>query len=225
MSFEQKEDLARVCESVINYQKALGEIEKYIGRINEYVAHLNADLKETDVTATFASYRQSLEELKENIEKVKELTENLRDGEKGILAESRVINKFNTNVHYFEEAMKSFNQRVDSLSQKLYNKDFNNAIKAMNAIAEDSKQSAIYEYRHVTNHDYDILMHEYEESLKKCKQKGIVTRYFTAMTETLVETKLKRGEFESLQRLTEKMLHSDTKSLQKFLETVQEDKA
>ncbi|MFV0636808.1 hypothetical protein [Mitsuokella sp. WILCCON 0060] len=224
MSFDTKEDLAHVCESVINYQKGLEEIEKYIGRLNEYVANLDKELKETDAAGKFAAYGQSLAELQENAEKVKELTESLRDGERGIFSESRVISKFNYNVRHFEDAMKAFNQRVDSLSQKLYNKDFNNAIKAMNTIAEDSKQSATYEYRHVTSHDYDILMHEYEESLKKCKQKGIVTRYLAAMTETLVETKLKRGEFESLQRLTEKMLHSDTKSLQKFLETVQNEK-
>lgn len=219
-----KEDLAHICESVIGYQKGLEEIEKYIRRLNEYVASLDQDLKETDAAATFEAYGQSLAELKSNIEKVKELTESLRDGEHGLFSESRVISRFNYSVRNFEDAMKTFNQRVDSLSQKLYNKDFNNALKAMNAIAEDSKQSATYEYRHVTNHDYDILVHEYEESLKKCHQKGIVTNYLKAMTDTLVNTKLKRGEFESLQRLTEKMLHSDTKSLQKFLDDVKQEK-
>ena len=225
MSFDTKEDLARVCEAVIRYQKGLEEIEKYIHRLNDYVDHLDQDLKQTDAAGTFAAYGKSLEELQDSIERVKGLMKNIQEGQNGISASSRIISSFNYSVHDFEDAMKSFNQRADSLSQKLYNKDFNNAIKAMNVIAEDSKRSGTYEYRHVTDHDYDILMHEYENSLKQCHQRGIVTRYLTAMTETLLETKLKRGEFESLQRLTEKMLHSDSKALRQFLEKVRSERS
>lgn len=113
--------------------------------------------------------------------------------------------------------MKDFSQRVDSLTQKLYNKDFNNAVKAMNAIAEETKQSATYEYRHVTDHDYDILMHEYDLSLANCSQKGAVQRLLAGVQEALCETNLKRGEHESLERLIEKMVHSDSRALKRFL--------
>ena len=222
MPWENKEELSRACEAIIRYQKGLADIEKYIGRLNQYVAELDDNLKQADPAGTFAAYGKSLATLQEQVETVKALTESMRDGQRGLLSESRAISRFNARVEFFEEAMKAFNQRVDSLSQKLYNKDFNNAIKAMHAIAEDSKQSATYEYRHVTDHDYEILCHEYEASLEKCRQKGLVKRYLTAMTETLVETKLKRPEFESLQRLTEKMLHSDSKALKAFLQDVQQ---
>ena len=223
IDLDSKEELSRVCETIIGYQKGLEDIEKYISRLNQYVSGLDADLKASDPAGTFAAYGKSLEELQKQVEAVKVLTEAMRDGQHGLIAESRVISRFNERVERFELAMKSFNQRVDSLSQKLYNKDFNNAIKAMHTIAEDSRQSATYEYRHVTDHDYEILRHEYESSLQKCRQKGVVRRYLAAMTEALVDTRLKRKEFESLQRLTEKMLHSDSRALKAFLQDVQQE--
>lgn len=223
MSVDTKEELSRVCESIIGYQKGLEDIERYIGRLNQYVKEMDADLKESDPAGAFASYGDLLEELQEKVERVKELTEEMRDAKDGFLVESRIIRQFNYHVEHFETDMEEFNKRADNLSKKLYNKDFNNAIKAMHAIAEDAKQSGTYEYRHVTEHDYDILKHEYESSLKSCRQKRIVTQYLAAVTDVLVETRLKRGEFESLQRLTEKMVHSDSKALRAFLQEVQQE--
>ena len=41
MSFDAKEDLQRVCEAILGYQKSLEEIDKYIDRLNRRMTELN----------------------------------------------------------------------------------------------------------------------------------------------------------------------------------------
>ena len=224
MSFEAKEDLQRVCEAVIGYQKGLEEIDKYIGRLNRYMDELAQKVAEEDATGTFREYGIRLEEIKAETEHLKDIFKEIQDGQSGLAAQLKILGRFQYAVRNFEDTMKEFSQRADILSQKLYNKDFNNAVKSMNAIAEETKQSATYEYRHVTDHDYDILTHEYNLSLKSCKQKGVVNRLLASVQEALCETSLKRSEHESLERLIEKMTHSDSKALKKFLEEVTDKK-
>lgn len=221
MPFDTKEELSRVCEMIIGYQKGLEEIEKYISRLNQYITDMDRQLKESNPAESFATYGKSLAELQEQIETVKDLTERMSDGQRGFIAESRIISRFNDNVERLEKDLDDFNIRVDSLSKKLYNRDFQNAIETMKAIAEDSRESATSEYHHVTDHDYDILQHEYETSLKECLQKDVVRRYIVALTDVLIKTRLRREEFESLQRLSTKMLHSDSNALKAFLQDVQ----
>lgn len=220
MSFEAKEDLQRVCEAVLSYQKGLEEVDKYIGRLNSYMAELTVELKEAGVTQTFNEYGKQLEDLRAQCEHLKKIFKEIQDGQSGLVSQLKILGRFQYAVRNFEDTMKSFTQRADSLSQKLYNKDFNNAIKAMNAIAEETRQSGTYEYRHVTDHDYDILTHEYEQSLKACKQKTPIKDLMTGVYEALCGTRLKREEHESLQRLIEKMVHSDSNALKKFLTDV-----
>ncbi len=220
MAFETKEDLQRVCESVIKYHKGLEEIDKYIRRLNDYVGELNVKLASKGAAETFEEYGKRLEGLREQTDRLNGIFDEIHDGKGGLNDQMSIIWKFREAVEDFEETMKEFNIRADSLSQKLYNKDFNNAIKAMNAISEDSKQSGTYEYRHKTDHDYDILVHEYELSLKDCKEKERLQAFLEGAYDMLCETKLKKAEYESLQRLLEKMVHSDSGSLKKFLDEV-----
>lgn len=221
MSFDTKEDLQKVCESVIGYQKGLEEIEKYIGRLNQYMTKLKENIEQEKAAEAFREYGDQIEELQTQTTRIGELFREIQDGQNGLVEQFKVLGRFRYAVRNFEDSMKEFNQRADSLTQKLYNKDFANAVKAMNAIAEETKQSATYEYRHVTDHDYEILMHEYDISLKACRQKNAVQQLLAGVQKALCETQLKRGEHESLQRLIEKMVHSDSKALKRFLEEVQ----
>ncbi len=214
---DNKDDLQKICEAVIQYQKGLDNIDNYINRLNEHVAKLNERLEMQNLTETFSTYAEQLKLLEEQITNLSDLYQDLTMGQSHMSRQMRSIYRFNDRVEVFEESMKSFNQRVDSLSQKLYNKDFNNAIKCMYTIAEESRQSATYEYRHTTDHDYDILVHEYSQSLKDCDQSTAVKHLMQGIKEALVETKLNKEESESLQRLVLKMVHSDSKSLNKFL--------
>ena len=225
MSFDTKEDLQKVCESIIGYQKGLEEIEKYIGRLNRYMVELKEIVAQEKAADVFREYGDRIEEMMEQTSRLVELFRAVQDGEDGLAERTKVLGRFRYAVRNFEDRMKEFNHRVDSLTQKLYNKDFANAVKAMNAIAEETKQSATYEYRHITEHDYDILMHEYNIALKGCKQKNAVNQLLSGVQKALCETQLKRGEHESLQRLIEKMVHSDSKSLKRFLSEVQEKKS
>ncbi len=221
MSSETKEDLQRVCEAVIKYHKGLEEIDKYIRQLNSYVDELNEKLAAKGAAETFEDYGKRLEGLREQTDRLNGVFEEMRDGQSGLKAQMGILWKFREAVEEFEDTMKEFNQRADTLSQKLYNKDFNNAIKAMKAISEDSKQSGTYEYRHRTNHDYDILVHEYELALKSCGERQRIKLFLEGVYDMLCETKLKKAEYEALQRLIEKMVHSDSESLEKFLtETV-----
>jgi len=224
MSFDTKEDLQKVCESIIGYQKGLEEIEKYIGRLNRYMVELKENVAQEKAADVFREYGDQIEEMMEQTSRLVELFRAVQDGEDGLAERTKVLGRFRYAVRNFEDRMKEFNHRVDSLTQKLYNKDFANAVKAMNAIAEETKQSATYEYRHITEHDYEILMHEYNIALKGCKQKNAVHQLLSGVQKALCETQLKRGEHESLQRLIEKMAHSDSKSLKRFLSEVQETK-
>lgn len=225
MSFDTKEDLQKVCESIIGYQKGLEEIEKYIGRLNRYMVELKENVAQEKAADVFREYGDQIEEMMEQTSRLVELFRAVQDGEDGLAERTKVLGRFRYAVRNFEDRMKEFNHRVDSLTQKLYNKDFANAVKAMNAIAEETKQSATYEYRHITEHDYDILMHEYNIALKSCKQTNAVHQLLSGVQKALCETQLKRGEHESLQRLIEKMVHSDSKSLKRFLSEVQEKKS
>lgn len=225
MSFDTKEDLQKVCEAVIGYQKGLEEIEKYIGRLNQYMGELRDNIAKEKAAEVFRGYGGQLEELRGQGERIQNLVAELQNGQNGLAEQIKHLGRFHYAVRNFEDTMKEFNQRADSLTQKLYNKDFNNAVKAMNAIAEDSKQSGTYEYRHVTDHDYDIVMHEYNQSLAACKQKAPIQHLLSGVQEALCETRLKREEHESLQRLVEKMAHSDSKALKRFMEAIQKKKA
>ncbi len=220
MAFETKEDLQRVCEAVIGYQKGLEEIDRYIARLNQYMETLNKEVAEEKAAETFREYGDRLEEMRDETVRLKELFQAVRDGENGLTEQFKILGRFKNAVTNFEDAMSEFNQRVDSLTQKLYNKDFNNAIKTMNAIAEETRQSAIYEYRHITDHDYDILDHEYGLLLKDSAEKERIVALLQTVGEGLCSVPLKRGELESLQRLVGKLLHSSSDAVEKFMDSL-----
>ena len=74
----------------------------------------------------------------------------------------------------------------------------------MNSIAQDAKRSGTYEYKHMTNHDYDILQHEYKLALEISDQRELIDKYLQGAYHLLCEASLRREEHEALQRFMEK---------------------
>lgn len=217
MSFDTKEDLQRVCEAILGYQKSLEEIDKYIDRLNRRMTELNEKAGKEETQNIFAEYNEILDSVQGKMAGLHEAMDKITQGEEGIVEQMKFMRRFFYAVRNFEETMEKFNHRADSLSQKLYNKDFNNAVKAMNSIAQDAKRSGTYEYKHITNHDYDILQHEYKLALEKSSQRDLIDAYLLGAYHLLCDASLRRDEYEALQRLMEKMVHSDSKALTRFI--------
>ncbi|MBO6210262.1 MAG: hypothetical protein J6N99_06185, partial [Schwartzia sp.] len=119
MSFDTKEDLQKVCESVIGYQKGLEEIEKYIGRLNQYMTKLKENIEQEKAAEVFREYGDQIEELQAQTTRIGELFREIQDGQNGLVEQFKVLGRFRYAVRNFEDIMKEFNQRVDSLTQKL----------------------------------------------------------------------------------------------------------
>ena len=220
MSFETKEDLQKVCEAILGYQKSLEEIDKYIDRLNRRMKELNEKAAQEQTQHIFAEYSEILDGVQEKMSGLHESMEEITQGEEGLLEQMKFMRRFFYAVRNFEDTMDKFNQRADALSQKLYNKDFNNAVKAMNSIAQDTKRSGTYEYKHITSHDYDILQHEYKLALEKSDQRELIDKYLQGAYNLLCESSLRREEYEALQRFMEKMVHSDSKALTRFMKEI-----
>ena len=214
----EQQEIRDVCEAVMGCQRGMEEIEKYIGRLNDYVASLNAGLENAQVEDEYQRYGQRLETLQTQAEKLVKVMRNIREGQRGIGQQTKQLARLDYTVGAFERSMNAFNQRMDSLSQKLYNKDFRNALKAMEAMTEDAKRYASYEYLHTTDNDLEIMEQEYAAGLASCKQKGLVKRYIEAAQALLCETRLKKEEHEALQRLVTKMAHAESGALKEFVE-------
>ncbi len=219
MAFDTKEDLQKICEAVIAYQKGLEDIDKYIGRLNGRIGELTERGAGAQTEEIFTEYSNMLEEIEKKLNHFDEMQQKLTKDNEGLADQLKQLRRFSYAVRNFEESMEDFSQRADTLSQKLYNKDFNNAIKSMNSIAGDSRRSGTYEYQHFTNHDLDILQHEYKlvigDGLDK-QDREMLDSLVTDIIALFGQVKLKRSSHEALQRLMEKLFHSRSEALEKF---------
>lgn len=199
-------------------QRGLEEIEKYISRLNNYTDELGARLAEADMENALQSYSQKLSGLEAQTGRLIKVMRNIREGQRGIGQQMKQISRLDYTVNGFERAMTEFGSRMDSLSQRLYNKDFRNAMKAMETLESDIKRHVAYEYLHPTDNDLQIMQDEYVKSLSTCRQKGLIKKYLEATAALLCGAKLRLDEREALERLVTKMAHSDTKALKEFIE-------
>lgn len=218
MEFDTKESFQRICEAVIAYQKGLEDIDKYIGRLNGRIGELTERGAGSQTEEIFAEYSNMLEKIEEKLGRFEEMQQKLVQDNEGLADQLKQLRRFSYAVGRFEESMEDFSRRADALSQKLYNKDFNNAIKSMNSIANDSRHSGTYEYRHPTDHDKDILRHEYKLAVDGLDElnKEMLDAVITSTAAVFTEIALKRPNHEAMQRLMEKMLHSKSDALEEF---------
>ncbi len=223
MAFDTKEDLQKICEAIIAYQKGLEDIDKYIGRLNSRIGELAERGGGAQTEEVFTEYSNMLEKIEGKLNRFEEIQEKLVKDNEGLADQLKQLRRFSYAVKNFEESMADFTQRADALSQKLYNKDFNNAIKSMNSIANDSRRSGTYEYQHFTNHDLDILRHEYklvmEEGIMDDSKK-LVNSLLADILFLFSQVPLKRASHEALQRLMEKLMHSRSEALEAFAEDI-----
>lgn len=165
-----------------------------------------------------------LEEVEGKLNRFEEMQQKLVKDNEGLADQLKQLRRFSYAVKNFEESMADFTQRADTLSQKLYNKDFNNAIKSMNSIANDSRRSGTYEYQHFTNHDLDILRHEYKLVMGYGiteTSKSIVISVLIDIITLLRHVTLNRANHEALQRLIEKLLHSRSEAVEAFASDIE----
>ena len=56
MTQERRDELQKVCEAILGYQKGLEEIDKYLGRLNGYMRQLGERLQEKQLDEVFCQY-------------------------------------------------------------------------------------------------------------------------------------------------------------------------
>lgn len=218
MKMDLSKEIRETCEAVLSCQRGLEEIEKYISRLSAYTGELGQKLEEADMENALQGYSQRLTAMQAQSERLIKVMRNIREGQRGIGQQTKQIARLDYTVNSFERAMADFGSRMDSLSQRLYNKDFRNAMKAMETLEADLKRHVAYEYLHPTDNDLQIMQDEYVKSLAACRQKGLIKKYLEASAALLCGAKLRLDEREALERLVTKMAHSDTKSLKEFIE-------
>ncbi|MCI7613213.1 MAG: hypothetical protein MSS66_09575 [Selenomonadaceae bacterium] len=218
MEQEKRDEFQRVCESVLNYQKGLEEIDKYLGRLNGYMGQLGERLQEKQLDEVFCQYSAKIDSMTEGIAGIGARLQALQAGENGMSEQMKQMSRFSNAVMNFESAMRSFNQRVDNLSQKLYNKDFNTALKTMNNMVLEAGRATTNEYKRPTAHDFDILMDEYKKcSSREAGRMNSLQLLLKTIGEAMIHLRLNRAEQEAFNRLLEKMANSDSEALKKFV--------
>ena len=218
MTQERRDELQKVCEAILGYQKGLEEIDKYLGRLNGYMGQLGERLQEKQLDEVFCQYSAKIDSMTEGIAGIGARLQALQDGENGMSEQMKQMSRFSNAVMNFESAMRSFNQRADNLSQKLYNKDFNTALKTMNNMVMEAGRATTNEYKRPTAHDFDILMDEYKKcSSREAGKINALQLLLQTIGETMLHLRLNRAEQEAFNRLLEKMANSDSEALKKFV--------
>ena len=218
MTQERRDELQKVCEAILGYQKGLEEIDKYLGRLNGYMGQLGERLQEKQLDEVFCQYSAKIDSMTEGIAGIGARLQALQAGENGMSEQMKQMSRFSNAVMNFESAMRSFNQRADALSQKLYNKDFNTALKTMNNMVMEAGRATTNEYKGPTAHDFDILMDEYKKwSSREAGKINALQLLLKTIGEAMLHLRLNRAEQEAFNRLLEKMANSDSEALKKFV--------
>ncbi len=118
MAFDSKEDLQRICESVITYQNGLAEINKYIGQLNDQIAKLGerGACSETEDCSM-------LDKVAAKLNHFNKLQSELIVSNDGVIAQLKQLRQFSSTVKKFEDSAAILNQSVDLLNQMLVNDD------------------------------------------------------------------------------------------------------
>ena len=218
MTQERRDELQKVCEAILGYQKGLEEIDKYLGRLNGYMGQLGERLQEKQLDEVFCQDSAKIDSMAEGSAGIGARLQALQAGENGMSEQMKQMSRFSNAVMNFESAMRSFNQRADALSQKLYNKDFNTALKTMNNMVMEAGRATTNEYKRPTAHDFDILMDEYKKcSSREAGKINALQLLLKTIGEAMLHLRLNRAEQEAFNRLLEKMANSDSEALKKFV--------
>lgn len=220
---EMPEMLERVRQlglSMARYQQGLAEINGEIRTLHGQLETLHATLQAEDAAQVLARYDAQLEALQAEARSAARRLQELDSSRADEQGQLQRITEFAAALENFTASMDAFSRRADALSQKLYHRDFNNAVKAEQTLADDARREKHRELHHVTDRDRDILKEQYQASLAKCAQQGLVRDYLQATGRLLLGARLRHAEREALHGLLLKMQHSDSKALRSFLDEV-----
>ena len=81
MTQERRDELQKVCEAILGYQKGLEEIDKYLGRLNGYMGQLGERLQEKQLDEVFCQYSAKIDSMTEGIAGIGARLQALQDGE------------------------------------------------------------------------------------------------------------------------------------------------
>lgn len=244
--------LQDACEAMMAYQEGLAAIDACLDDFMTSLKKLQQDLRMEETHGRFTACEQAIERLTSQVEACAQSFAVIHHHQKGLSQSFAKIEELRAAMQLFEQAMGRYRQQAGNLNRKLYNRDFQATLKSMNELAADSRSQGTYAYRHLTDHDYEILMHEYQtafgrllpsneqnkshggdaaehtwdkarDEAEQAKARKNVHTFLQAACQLLEETSLTQQEYEGLQRLIEKLVHSRHEARSRFLAAYQSD--
>ncbi|WP_147369897.1 hypothetical protein [Mitsuokella sp. AF33-22] len=234
------------------YQEGLAGIDACLDDFMTSLKKLQQDLRMEETRGRFTACEQAIERLTSQVEACAQSFAVIHHHQKGLSQSFAKIEELRAAMQLFEQAMGRYQQQAGNLNRKLYNRDFQATLKSMNELAADSRSQGTYAYRHLTDHDYEILMHEYQtafgsllpsneqnkshggdaaehtrdeaqDEAEPANARKNVRAFLQAAYQLLEETSLTQQEYEGLQRLIEKLVHSHHEARSRFLAAYQSD--
>lgn len=244
--------LQDACEAIMAYQEGLAGIDACLDDFMTSLKKLQQDLRMEETRGRFTACEQAIERLTSQVEACAQSFAVIHHHQKGLSQSFLMIEELRAAMQLFEQAMGRYQQQAGNLNRKLYNRDFQATLKSMNELAADSRSQGTYAYRHLTDHDYEILMHEYQtafgrllssneqnkshggdaaehtrdeaqDEAEQANARKNVRAFLQAAYQLLEETSLTQQEYEGLQRLIEKLVHSRHEARSRFLAAYQSD--
>lgn len=244
--------LQDACEAIMAYQEGLAAIDACLDDFMTSLKKLQQDLRMEETRGRFTACEQAIERLTSQVEACAQSFAVIHHHQKGLSQSFAKIEELRAAMQLFEQAMGRYQQQAGNLNRKLYNRDFQATLKSMNELAADSRSQGTYAYRHLTDHDYEILMHEYQtafgrllpsneqdksqggdaaehtrdeaqDEAEQANARKDVRAFLQAAYQLLEETSLTQQEYEGLQRLIEKLVHSRHEARSRFLAAYQSD--
>lgn len=244
--------LQDACEAIMAYQEGLAGIDACLDDFMTSLKKLQQDLRMEETRGRFTACEQAIERLTSQVEACAQSFAVIHHHQKGLSQSFAKIEELRAAMQLFEQAMGRYQQQAGNLNRKLYNRDFQATLKSMNELAADSRSQGTYAYRHLTDHDYEILMHEYQtafgrllpsneqnksqggdaaehtrdeaqDEAEQANARKNVRAFLQAAYQLLEETSLTQQEYEGLQRLIEKLVHSRHEARSRFLAAYQSD--
>lgn len=244
--------LQDACEAIMAYQEGLAGIDACLDDFMTSLKKLQQDLRMEETRGRFTACEQAIERLTSQVEACAQSFAVIHHHQKGLSQSFAKIEELRAAMQLFEQAMGRYQQQAGNLNRKLYNRDFQATLKSMNELAADSRSQGTYAYRYLTDHDYEILMHEYQtafgrllpsneqnkshggdaaehtrdeaqDEAEQANARKNVRAFLQAAYQLLEETSLTQQEYEGLQRLIEKLVHSRHEARSRFLAAYQSD--
>lgn len=252
MPLQPSISLQNACEAMMAYQEGLAAIDACLDDFMTSLKKLQQDLQMEETRGRFTACEQAIEHLTSQVEACAQSFAVIHHHQKGLSQSFAKIEELRAAMQQFEQAMEHYQHQAANLNRKLYNRDFQATLKSMNELAADSRSQGTYAYRHLTDHDYEILMHEYQtafgrllpsneqdkpqdretaehvrdeaqDETEQAKARKNVHTFLQAACQLLEETSLTQQEYEGLQRLIEKLVHSRHEARSRFLAACQSD--